>query len=54
MPEELVVTVPEEIVADDGEEEYISDYLSDEYGFCHNGFIYDPVGEDEDDDDDDY
>ena len=45
LPEELVVTVPEEIVADDGEEEYISDYLTDEYGFCHNGFLYDPVGE---------
>ena len=40
LPETLVVDVPMECV-DNGSaevEDYISDYLSDTYGFCHNGF----------------
>ena len=40
LPETLVVDVPMECV-DNGSAEvkdYISDYLSDTYGFCHNGF----------------
>ena len=40
LPTELTVTVPEEVFASDGEEDYISDWLSDEYGFCHNGFLF--------------
>ena len=43
LPDEVIVDVPEEIVANDGEEEYISDYLSDTYGFLHNGFMFDPL-----------
>lgn len=43
LPEELIVDVPEEICACDEEEDYISDYLSDTYGFCHNGFLFNPV-----------
>lgn len=44
LPESIIVTVPEEICAVEEEEEWISDYLSDIYGFCHNGFFYEPVG----------
>ena len=40
LPTELTVVVPEEVFASDGEEDYISDWLSDEYGFCHNGFLF--------------
>lgn len=45
LPESIIVTVPEEVCALDEEEEWISDYLSDAYGFCHNGFVFNPVGE---------
>ena len=40
LPNEVEVDVPAEIVAygDNEVEDFISDYLSDEYGFCHNGF----------------
>ena len=48
LPEIVIVDVPEEIVAADEEEDYISDYLSDEYGFCHNGFLFDPLEDDDD------
>lgn len=40
LPDTVIVNVPEEVWAADEEEEWISDYLSDEYGFLHNGFIY--------------
>ena len=40
LPDTVVVYVPEEVVAADGEEDYISEYLSDKYGFCHNGFLF--------------
>ena len=30
----------------DDESEYISDLLTDKYGFCHNGFKYEIVGDD--------
>ena len=53
LPDTVIVDVPEEVVADDGEEEYISDYLTDEYGFCHFGFLYDAMEEDDDDEYDD-
>ena len=36
LPAQLTVLVPN----DEDPEEYISDYLSDEYGYCHNGFTY--------------
>ena len=42
LPQTVIVDVPEDIVACDGEEEYISEWLSDEYGFCHNGFLFKP------------
>lgn len=45
LPDTLIVTVPEEVCAVDEEEDWISDYLSDTYGFCHSGFVFDPVGE---------
>lgn len=45
LPESIIVTVPEEICAVEEEEEWISDYLSDTYGFCNNGFSCDPIGE---------
>ena len=42
LPEEVDVEVPVDVVdqGDGAVEEYISEYLSDEYGFCHNGFSY--------------
>lgn len=40
LPLELEVVVPEDLYACDEEEEYISNWLTDEYGFCHNGFMY--------------
>lgn len=40
LPDTVIVYVPEELVAADEEEEYIREYLSNEYGFCHNGFLY--------------
>ena len=40
LPSVLEVVVPEDSYACDEEEEYISDWLTDEYGFCHNGFMY--------------
>ena len=46
LPDEVVVDVPDEIVGygDDGDvNDYISDWLSDEYGFCHNGFLFEEI-----------
>lgn len=40
LPAEVEVEVPAEIVDFGDEEYYISDWLSDEYGFCHNGFLF--------------
>ena len=43
LPEEMDVEVPVELVDagdEDAIEEYISDYITDETGFCHNGFSY--------------
>ena len=37
LPTQLTVLVPND---EEDPEEYISDYLSDEYGYCHNGFTY--------------
>ena len=37
LPAQLTVLVPND---EEDPEEYISDYLSDEYGYCHNGFTY--------------
>lgn len=39
----VLVVVPDEIVACDEEEEYISDWLSEEYEFCHGGFLFKEV-----------
>lgn len=43
LPNEVVVTVPGDVYADAGSSSYISDWLSDEYGFCHNGFLIDEI-----------
>lgn len=43
LPDEVVVTVPGDVYADAGSSSYISDWLSDEYGFCHNGFLIDEI-----------
>lgn len=43
LPEETIVTITsEEADLNDKMQiaDYISDYLSDEFGFCHNGFEY--------------
>lgn len=40
LPSELEVVVPEDSYNCDKEEDYISYWLSDKYGFCHNGFMY--------------
>lgn len=42
LPDTVIVDVPEDIVASDEEEDWISDYLSDTYGFLHNGFVFKP------------
>ena len=38
LPNEVEVDVPAEVVDYGDVEDFISDYLSDEYGFCHKGF----------------
>ena len=43
LPDEVVVTVPGDVYASAGSSSYISDWLSDEYGFCHNGFLIDEI-----------
>ena len=43
LPDTIVVDVPEEVVAIDEEEDWISEYLSDTYGFCHFGFFFKPL-----------
>ena len=43
LPDEVVVTVPGDVYAAAGSSSYISDWLSDEYGFCHNGFLIDEI-----------
>ena len=43
LPEEATVTISSSSVDLNDDElvsEYISDWLSDEYGFCHYGFDY--------------
>lgn len=42
LPKTMVVEVDTDIVGKDEEdiEEYISDYITDETGFCHKGFNY--------------
>ena len=43
LPEEMDVEVPVDLVDsgdEDAIEEYISDYITDATGFCHNGFSY--------------
>jgi len=44
LPETLTITVPEDIEADDVEQ-YLSDEISNQTGFCHYGFTID--GEEE-------
>lgn len=36
LPKEITLQLPEDKV----DEDEISDYLSDTYGFCHNGFEF--------------
>ena len=49
LPKEIEVIIrKEELESDDIEEELdemISEYLSDEYGYCHNGFNYEIINE---------
>lgn len=49
LPKEIEVIIrKEELESDDIEEELdemISEYLSDEYGYCHNGFNYEITNE---------
>lgn len=40
LPSQCVVYVNNNGQTDEMIEDYISDYLSDEYGFCHHGFDY--------------
>lgn len=43
LPTEVTVEVPMDVInnGSDAVDDYISNYLSDEYGYCHNGFNYD-------------
>lgn len=52
--QEIIDTLPKEVIvnvtSDDADlndnasiADYISDYLSDEYGFCHNGFDFNEI-----------
>lgn len=34
-----------EMVDSEDEEEFVSDYITNKYGFCHNGFTYEIVGD---------
>lgn len=43
LPNEVVVTVPGDVYEAAGSSSYISDWLSDEYGFCHKGFLIDEI-----------
>jgi ferritin-like protein len=43
LPDEVVVDVPAEVVDYGDVNDFIADYLSDEYGFCHNGFLIDEI-----------
>lgn len=38
LPKELIITVPSDVEGDENIEQYISDKISDQTGFCHNGF----------------
>ena len=40
LPSEVEINRPSNLETDDDFDEYISDYLSDEYGFCVNSFNY--------------
>ena len=46
LPKETIVTITSDDADLDDEvsiADYISDYLSDEFGFCHNGFEYSEI-----------
>lgn len=43
LPETLTITVPEEIEADNVEQ-YLSDEISNQTGFCHYGFTIEGEG----------
>lgn len=40
LPNEIEIRRPSNLETDNDFEEYISNYLSDEYGFCVNSFNY--------------
>lgn len=42
LPENLSIDVPEDITEPEEVEEYISDEISNQTGFCHLGFIISP------------
>ncbi len=42
LPRRIVVDVDDDINIDDVED-YISDWLSDTYGYCHHGFYYEKI-----------
>jgi hypothetical protein len=46
LPKSIQIEIPEDLVDYDEIEEYISDKISDETGFCHNGFSTKPSIED--------
>lgn len=47
LPEEMTVTVTEDDVEDLNDdndvEDYICDYISDETGYCHDGFNFEEI-----------
>ena len=46
LPEEDVIEIPveeDDNLTDEELQEIISDTLSEMYGFCHNGFMYDII-----------
>jgi len=43
LPKEVFVEIEEEDFLDLDLDEYFGDMLSDEYGFCHDGFLYEEI-----------
>lgn len=46
LPQNFTVDVPAPEDDDTDLSDYLSDWLSDEYGFCHNGFNYQVINGD--------
>lgn len=45
LPQRLIVPIPDHIKDEDEIEDYVSEAISEDTGFCHKGFGYEIIGD---------